>query len=86
MPARAIENKVYFAVINRIGRENRNNEELFFNGDSAIYNYNGEVLDSAQIENEKVIKAEIFPEKTRNKSFNELNDIFTDRRPDYYVI
>jgi len=86
MPARAIENKVYFAVINRIGTENRNNEELFFNGDSAIYDYNGEILDSAQIENEKVIKAEIFPEKTRNKSFNELNDIFTDRRPDYYVI
>lgn len=86
MPARAIENKVYFAVINRIGSENRNNEELFFNGDSAIYNYNGEVLDSAQVDNEKIITAEIFPEKTRNKSFNEINDIFADRRPKYYKI
>ncbi len=86
MPARAIENKVYFAVINRIGSEKRNNEKLIFNGDSAIYNFNGEVLDSAQIENEKIIRAEIFPEKTRDKSFNEMNDIFTDRRPDYYII
>lgn len=86
MPARAIENKVYFAVVNRIGRESNENEELFFNGESAIYGYNGERLAIAGVEDEKVIVAEIFPEKTRNKSFNEFNDILKDRRPELYKI
>ena len=86
MPARAIENKVYFAVVNRIGRECNENEELFFNGESAIYGYNGERLAIAGVEDEKVIVAEIFPEKTRNKSFNQFNDIFKDRRPELYKI
>jgi 5-aminopentanamidase len=84
MPARAIENKVYFAVINRIGTEKRNNEELFFNGESVIYGYNGEILAKAGVEDEKIIHAEIFPELTRKKSFNEFNDIFSDRRPYMY--
>lgn len=84
MPARAIENKVYFAVINRIGKEERNGEELFFNGESAIYGYNGERLAKAGVEEEKVIIAEIEPSLTRKKSFNEFNDVFKDRRPDMY--
>ncbi len=86
MPARAIENKVYLAVANRIGKELRENNELFFNGESAIYGYNGERLAVASVEDESVISAEIEPERTRNKSFNEFNDIFTDRRPQYYEL
>lgn len=84
MPARAIENKVYFALINRIGKENNGDEELFFNGESAIYGYNGERLSVAGVEDENVIYAEIYPYKTRNKSFNQINDIFKDRRPELY--
>ena len=84
MPARAIENKVYFAVINRVGRENRNGEELFFNGESAIYGYNGERLSKAGVDDEKVIFADIEPALTRKKSFNEFNDVFKDRRPEMY--
>lgn len=86
MPARAIENKVYFAVINRIGKEERNGEELFFNGESAIYGYNGERLAKAGVEEEKTIFAEIEPKLTRKKSFNEFNDIFKDRRTDMYKL
>ncbi|MFH1049668.1 MAG: nitrilase-related carbon-nitrogen hydrolase [bacterium] len=86
MPARAIENKVYFAVINRIGKENRNGEELFFNGESAIYGYNGERLAKAGVEDEKIIFADITPSSTRKKSFNEFNDVFKDRRPDLYKL
>jgi len=86
MPARAIENKVYFVVINRIGREERNGEELFFNGESAIYGYNGERLAKAGVEEEKVIYANIEPALTRKKSFNEFNDVFKDRRPDLYKL
>ncbi|ROL60542.1 carbon-nitrogen hydrolase, partial [Bacteroidetes/Chlorobi group bacterium ChocPot_Mid] len=86
MPARAIENKVYFAVINRIGKEERNGEELFFNGESAIYGYNGERLAKAGVEEERIIYAEIEPKLTRKKSFNEFNDIFKDRRTEMYKL
>ncbi len=84
MSARALENKVYIGVANRIGKEKQDDEELVFNGSSAIYDYNGKHLTSAGAENEIIISAEIFPEKTRDKSFNSINNIFSDRRPDYY--
>lgn len=83
--SRALENKVYLAVANRIGTENRNDNELFFNGRSVIYKFNAEELAKASIDQEQVITAEIFPELTRKKSFNEYNDIFTDRRPQFYL-
>lgn len=84
-PSRALENKVYLAVANRIGSENRNDNELYFNGKSAVYGYNGSQIISAGETSEEIISAEIYPEKTRNKSFNEFNDIFTDRRPQFYM-
>ncbi len=84
-PARALENKVYLAVANRIGTENRNGQELLFNGSSQIYSYNGSVLSKAQPDTEEIISAEIEPIMTRNKSFNEFNDIFADRRSQYYL-
>jgi predicted amidohydrolase len=85
MPARAVENKVYLAVANRCGPDVNNGEELSFNGQSAIYSYNGDVLASANATEPAVIIAEIEPERTRTKSFNEWNDIFADRRPDLYA-
>lgn len=85
MPARAIENKVYFAVVNRTGTECRNEEELFFKGESAIYDYSGKQICKAGIYEEQILFAEIYPEKTRNKSFNEFNDLYLDRRPEFYV-
>jgi len=84
--ARAIENKVYLAVVNRIGRESNNAEELFFNGESVILGYNGERLAKASVEGEEVIIADIEPSLTRNKAFNEFNDIFKDRRPQLYEL
>ena len=85
MPARAIENKVFFAVANRCGSECANGEELIFKGLSAIYSFNGDVLDSASPDQTEVISAEFNPELTRDKSFNPINDIFKDRRPQFYV-
>jgi predicted amidohydrolase len=85
-PSRALENKVYFAVANRIGDENRNDINLHFNGGSVIHSYNGSDLAKAGLSDEEIITAEINPSDTRHKSFNEFNDIFTDRRPQFYSI
>lgn len=84
MMARALENKCYVAVCNRIGVEKKGYEELKFNGESTIVGYNGRPLITAGNNNEISIKSEIVPEKTRDKSFNEFNDIFADRRPELY--
>lgn len=85
MPARAIENKVYLAVANRTGTEVRDGEELQFNGLSAIYSYNGEEMASADSDSESILTVDIDPKKTRNKSFNEINNIFSDRVEKYYI-
>ena len=84
MPARAIENKVYLAVANRIGSEVRNGETLHFKGRSAIYGYHGETLANADALHEAVVSAEIHPQATRDKSFNALNNVLTDRQPQHY--
>ncbi|MFW5662428.1 MAG: nitrilase-related carbon-nitrogen hydrolase [Bacteroidota bacterium] len=84
-PSRALENNVYLIVTNRVGTEKRDDDELVFNGKSSIYSYNGSVLAQASESSEEIIFAEIEPEKTRNKAFNEFNDIFGDRRPDFYI-
>jgi predicted amidohydrolase len=84
MPARTIENKVYLAVANRAGSEERNGELLKFKGLSAIYSYNGSPLAKAGESGDEIIHSEISPAMTRNKSFNDYNNIFSDRRTEYY--
>lgn len=84
LPGRAIENKVYIAVANRIGAETRDDEHLLFTGRSAIYDFNGNEMHSAGPENEIVLEVEVSPELTRDKSFNPLNDILGDRQPQHY--
>jgi 5-aminopentanamidase len=85
MPVRALENKVYLACANRYGIETRNNEELLFKGESAIYDYEGEILAKAPSAEETVLISVISPQMTRDKSFNSFNDVFKDRRPEKYV-
>jgi len=84
MPARAIENKVYLAVANRAGVEERGADRLKFKGHSAIYDYHGIVLKKAGPGADEIIFADIFPGKTRDKSFNPINDVLNDRRPELY--
>lgn len=84
-PARAIENKVYVAVANRVGEESLEGETLLFRGESALYDYLGERIAIASFDNEEILHAEINPQETRNKAFNSINDIFKDRKPEMYV-
>ncbi len=49
-----------------------------------IYGYNGSVISSANPTDDATLVAEIDPAQTRNKSFNAVNDIFADRRPEFY--
>lgn len=84
MPARAIENKVYVAVANRAGIERRSHEELLFKGNSTIYDCYGKAVITAGPTDDEVLVTDISPALTRDKSFNEFNDVFRDRQPKYY--
>ena len=59
-------------------------EKLLFKGNSAIYGYNGQEIQKAGPEGDEILPAEIFPAKTRDKSFNPFNDVLKDRRPRHY--
>jgi omega-amidase len=52
LAARAIENLAYVAGVNRIGNDGN---FIYHSGDSAIYNFKGEVITSALIATEEVI-------------------------------
>jgi predicted amidohydrolase len=84
MPARAIENKLYLALANRVGTEAREGEELTFKGRSVIYDWSGKPLAQAGDRGEAVVTAAIRPAETRDKSFNPINDVLRDRRPEHY--
>ena len=85
MPARALENKVYLAVANRTGSEFRGGEEVVFKGESAIWGYNGKIMAKSGVSDDSILTVEIEPSMTRNKNFNEFNNIFTDRRQGMYL-
>ncbi len=85
---RAFENKVIVAFADRVGNETLVRKtgpfHLDFRGESAIINFNSEILAIAGDSNEEIILAEIDPKASQNKTISELNDILGDRRPDQY--
>jgi predicted amidohydrolase len=90
LPARALENKVFVAVTNRCGTEIRqleddNTQTLTFTGGSVLYNFTGEPIEQANKTEERVITLQIDPTLTRDKHFNQFNDLLNDRRPEYYL-
>jgi predicted amidohydrolase len=84
LPARALDNRVFFALSNRIGTEKINYEELYFTGCSSFYDTNGNLL--AQLAEEESGELNISFEHilARDKTINKYNNIFVDRRIDLY--
>lgn len=86
MPVRCLENRVYAVTANRIGLENRKEDQtLRFIGQSLIVSPDGKVLIKAPKEEETLMSVEIAPVLARNKELNNLNNIFDDRRPEMYL-
>src|SRR5262245_18124589 len=63
VPARALENAIYFAVVNRVGEE----RGFRFIGQSRVIDVNGEVLASAAERREETVEVEIDPQRARKK-------------------
>ncbi|MDQ7798190.1 MAG: nitrilase-related carbon-nitrogen hydrolase [Candidatus Edwardsbacteria bacterium] len=84
MPVRALENRVFTVTANRTGRENRGGKDLKFIGQSVIAGPDSRVLCRAPADKESVGIVEIDTAEAGNKRITPENDLFKDRRPEYY--
>jgi len=86
MVTRCIENRVFAVTANRIGREQRGDDDFSFTGQSRITGCRGEVLASAPENEACVMSVEIDPAIARDKSVNPYNDLLKDRRNEFYSV
>jgi len=85
MVTRCIENRVFAVTANRIGSEQRGDKEkLTFIGKSQITSPMGEILYRASGDKEELTVMEIAVEKARDKNLNSFNDLFNDRKKEFY--
>lgn len=84
MFTRALENRVYTITANRIGSDARENKELFFTGESVIVSPKGEYLCRGSVDREEICITEIDPGFALNKNLNDRNNIFEDRKKEFY--
>jgi predicted amidohydrolase len=86
MITRSIENKVFTITANRIGQEQLGKDHLRFTGTSQMTAPTGEVLYRGPTNKETVYVISIDPEQAHNKRISKTNDLFDDRRIEYYKI
>jgi predicted amidohydrolase len=85
MPVRCLENRVYAVTANRIGTEQRKEgAALTFIGQSQIASPKAEILAQAGAAEEALLAADLDLALARDKKLNQYNDLFRDRRPEYY--
>jgi predicted amidohydrolase len=84
MVTRCLENRVFAITSNRIGDEKRGVDHFKFTGRSQITSYNGEILSSAPKSKEFVDIRNIEINRARDKNLNEYNNLFKDRRNEFY--
>ena len=84
MFTRALENHVYTITANRTGKDVNGGKELSFTGCSVIVDPKGEYLHKGSDDKEECIIVEIDPSKALDKNITKLNDMFDDRREEFY--
>lgn len=84
MITRCLENRVFIITANRIGSEQKADLDLSFTGMSQIVSPQGEILSTAPADEEYVDIVDIDMELALNKWFTNKNNLFEDRRPQYY--
>lgn len=83
-PTRALENQVFIILADRTGEDCAANQTLKFIGQSRIVGPKGEVLAASGEKEEEIRTAALNPAAALNKKLNPFNDLFEDRRPEFY--
>ena len=84
MVTRCLENRVFAVTANRIGREFRGGTDNKFTGRSQITSTKGQVLFRGSEDKEEVGVADIDFVDSENKAVNAKNNLWADRRPEFY--
>ena len=84
MITRCLENKIYTITSNRTGCEERSGKKFSYTGRSQITAPDTRILYRADAQNDEIGIVEIDVRTARNKRVNEHNNIFADRKPEYY--
>jgi predicted amidohydrolase len=84
MRTRSLENSLYSITANRTGHELRPRGEMKFTGQSQILDPKGQVLACSGPDDQGVVLREVDLSIARNKWMTPANDLFADRRPEYY--
>lgn len=87
MVTRCLENRVFSITANRIGEEARGEKPpLRFIGKSEVVSPSGHILHRAPEDRSELTVIDIDIHEARNKSINPYNDLFKDRRPQFYLL
>lgn len=84
MITRSLENKVFSITANRVGTESAGRWRHTFTGRSQVVAPSGERLLRFSTAAQGFRTVKIDPRPADNKSVTRLNDLFADRRPDFY--
>ena len=84
MVTRCLENRVFAATADRVGRENRGSFDLKFIGTSEIVSTHGEILARLDKEKPGVVSVDVDLHRADNKKINHYNDLIADRKPEQY--
>lgn len=85
MRTRCLENRVFGVTANRVGTETRGDAGLTYIGQSQITSVRGEILHRSPERGPEIAVREIEPAQADDKRINERNDLFGDRRPEWYL-
>lgn len=87
MVTRALENRIFTITCNRTGTDtDKEGNKLSFTGMSEICRPNGDIIRRGSKENDEVFIVEINSEEALDKNMNPRNNLFDDRRTEYYKL
>jgi predicted amidohydrolase len=84
MVTRCLENRVFAATADRVGREDRGGVDLHYIGKSEIVSPGGKILVRLGEDKPGIAVEEVDLAEANNKKINEFNDLLADRRGEQY--
>lgn len=84
MYARAVENRVFTITANRTGKDENGGKELYFTGASVILDPKGNYLAHGSDDGEECTIVDVDAGQAVDKNITPMNNIFDDRREEFY--
>jgi len=84
MKTRSVENRIFAITANRIGDESLDKLDLHFTGSSQITGPDGKLICRSDEDTEVARIADIDPSAAEDKMVTPWNDLFQNRRPEFY--